>query len=406
MTTDQTLKVEYRPVSDLIPYARNARTHSDAQVAQIAGSIREFGFTNPVLLDGDRGIIAGHGRVLAARKLKLESVPTIELAWMTEAQKRAYVIADNQLALNAGWDKALLSLELADLQDLAFDLPLLGFSDQELATLLRNMEAPTEGLTDADAAPETPTAVWVRPGDLFALGAHRVLCGDATDADAVASLMEGSKATMAFSDPPYNVGYSGGATGKRKAIANDDLGDQFYGFIGSACQSVLSATDGGVYLCMSSSELHTLQRAFVAAGGHWSTFVIWAKDNFTLGRSDYQRQFEPILYGWREGARHFWCGGRDQGDVWQVPKPRTNPLHPTQKPVALVERAIGNSSKPGDVVLDLFLGSGSTLIAAERLGRACYGMELDPAYVQVVIERWEAFTGQKAVKLEGPDDAA
>ncbi len=399
--SDQTLQVEYRPIGELIPYARNARTHSDAQVAQIAASIREFGFTNPVLLDGDRGIIAGHGRVLAARKLRMESVPCIEIGWMSEAQKRAYILADNQLAITAGWDKELLALELADLKGLAFDLPLIGFNEAELATLLRNVEQPAEGLTDPDDAPDMPKEVWVQPGDLFVLGEHRVLCGDATDSGHVARLVGEQRAALAFTDPPYNVAYQGGAPGRRKKIANDDLGDGFYGFLVSVAKNLLAVTDGACYVCMSSSELHTLQRAFLEAGGHWSTFVVWAKDNFTLGHADYQRQFEPIWYGWREGTKHFWCGGRDQGDVWSVPKPRVNPLHPTQKPVALAERAIGNSSRPGDVVLDLFLGSGSTLIAAERLGRACYGMELDPAYVQVVLERWEAHTGRTAAKVGG-----
>ena len=210
---------------------------------------------------------------------------------------------------------------------------------------------------------------------------------------------------MAFTDPPYNVAYgeTGGAskTGLQRTIRNDDLGEGFYDFLLAACRNILSHTDGAVYIFMACAELHTLQRAFVDAGGHWSTFIIWAKNTFTLGRSDYQRQYEPILYGWREGAKHHWRGDRDQGDVWSFDKPTSSPLHPTTKPVPLVQRAVENSSDPGDVVLDLFLGSGSSLIACERSGRTCYGMELEPAYVDVAVLRWEAFTGEKAVREEG-----
>ena len=241
-----------------------------------------------------------------------------------------------------------------------------------------------------------------QPGDLWSLGDHRVVCGDATNREAVQRLVGGSRNEMAFTDPPYNVNYGnhGGApqTNKR-TIANDNLGDQFEPFLEKVCKNLLEFTDGAVYICMSSSELH-LQKAFVAAGGHWSTFIIWAKNTFTVGRSDYQRQYEPILYGWREGAKHNWCGDRDQGDVWHVDKPTANPLHPNMKPLSLIEKAIQNSSKPGDKVEDLFLGSGSTLIACERTGRTCYGMELDPLYIDVARMRWEAFTGEKATKEE------
>jgi DNA modification methylase len=218
----------------------------------------------------------------------------------------------------------------------------------------------------------------------------------------VERLLGGARASMALTDPPYNVAYGNhsGAlkTGRRRAIQNDGPGQGFYDFLLKACQNLLSVTDGAVYICMSSSELHTLQRAFVDAGGHWSTFIIWAKDTFTLGRSDYQRQYEPILYGWREGVRHHWCGDRDQGDVWSFPKPLASPLHPTMKPVPLVQQAVEDSSQPGDVVLDLFLGSGSTLIGCEHTGRVCYGLELEPEYVDVAVMRWEAFTGKKARK--------
>jgi DNA modification methylase len=366
-------------------------------VAQIAASIRQFGFTNPVLVDGENGIIAGHGRVLAARKLKLEQVPVIELGNMSAAQKRAYVLADNQLALNAGWDEALLRLELADLSELGFDLGLIGFGAGELERLLAGSK---EGLTEDDEAPALPEQAVTRPGDLWVLGDHRLLCGDATVPGDVERVLGGQLADMTWTDPPYNVAYGSSAKdrirGNKRKILNDDLGAGFEAFLHDACANVLSVTKGAVYVCMSSSELHTLQRAFTAAGGKWSTFVIWAKHTFTLGRSDYQRQYEPILYGWPNGHDRYWCGARDQGDVWFVDKPARNDLHPTMKPVALVERAIRNSSKSRDIVLDPFGGSGSTLIACEKARRQARLIELDPRYCDVIIRRWQEWTGEQA----------
>ena len=266
------LQIAWRPLGELIPYARNPRTHTDAQVAQIAASIREFGWTNPVLVDGANGIIAGHGRVLAARKLGLERVPVIELAHMSEAQKRAYVLADNQLALNAGWDEALLRLELADLSELGFDLGLIGFGAGELERLLAG-EGRT-GLTEDDEAPALPEQAVTRPGDLWVLGEHRLLCGDATVLADVERVLDGQLADMTFTDPPYNVDYGSSAKdklrGKKRQILNDDLGSGFEAFLHDACANILAVTKGAVYVCMSSSELHTLQRAFTAAGGKWS----------------------------------------------------------------------------------------------------------------------------------------
>jgi DNA modification methylase len=373
------LQIAWRPLGELIPYARNPRTHSDAQVAQIAASIREFGWTNPVLVDGRNGVIAGHGRVLAARKLGLERVPVIELAHMSEAQRRAYVLADNQLALNAGWDQELLRLELADLSDLGFDLQLIGFGDGELERLLAGTKA---GLTEDDDAPELPEQAVTKPGDLWVLGEHRLLCGDATVLVDVERVLDERLADMTFTDPPYNVDYGSSAKdklrGNKRKILNDNLGSGFEAFLLDACTSILSVTKGACYVCMSSSELHTVQRAFTSAGGKWSTFVVWAKNTFTLGRADYQRQYEPILYSWPTGHDRYWCGARDQGDVWFVDKPARNDLHPPMKPVALVERAIRNSSKTRDIVLDPFGGSGSTLIACEKAGRQARLMELDP----------------------------
>jgi DNA modification methylase len=396
------LQISWRPLGELIPYARNPRTHTDAQVAQIAASIREFGWTNPVLVDGANGIIAGHGRVLAARKLGLERVPVIELGHMSEAQKRAYVLADNQLALNAGWDEALLRLELAELSELGFDLGLIGFGAGELERLLASDTR--TGLTEDDDAPALPEHAITRPGDLWLLGTHRLLCGDATVLADVERVLEGRLADMTFTDPPYNVDYGNSAKdkirGNRRKILNDDLGAGFQAFLQDACVNILSVTKGAVYVCMSSSELHSLQRAFTAAGGRWSTFVIWAKHTFTLGRSDYQRQYEPILYGWPAGHDRYWCGARDQGDVWFIDKPARNDLHPTMKPVALVERAIRNSSKSRDTVLDPFGGSGSTLIACAKCGRQARLVELDPKYCDVMVQRWQAWTGERAI-LEG-----
>ena len=346
------LQIAWRPLGELIPYARNPRTHSDAQVAQIAASIREFGWTNPVLVDGASGIFAGHGRVLAARKLGLERVPVIELAHMSEAQKRAYILADNQLALNAGWDDELLRLELADLSELGFDLGLIGFGAGELEQLLAGNSR--TGLTEDDEAPALPEQAVSRPGDLWVMGEHRLLCGDSTVLADVERVLNGQLADMTFTDPPYNVDYGSSAKdrlrGNKRKILNDDLGTGFETFLLNACVNILSVTKGAVYVCMSSSELHTLQRAFAAAGGKWSTFVIWAKHTFTLGRADYQRQYEPILYGWPSGHDRYWCGARDQGDVWFIDKPARNHLHPTMKPVALVERAVRNSSKSRDIV--------------------------------------------------------
>jgi DNA modification methylase len=396
-----TLNIEHIPVDRLIPYARNARTHSDEQVAQIAGSISEFGFVNPILVGDDDVIIAGHGRLLAARKVGLANVPVIRLGHLSEVQRRALVITDNKLSDNSGWDEELLALELEGLQAEDFDLDVLGFELDEIDRLLQGVVDETIGNTDDDAIPEAPEDPVTKPGDLWVLGDHRLLCGDATVLADVEKALGGGLADLCFTDPPYNVDYGASAGSK---ILNDNLGEGFETFLYDACVNILSVTKGASYICMSSSELHNLQKAFKAAGGHWSTFVIWAKNTFTLGRADYQRQYEPILYGWKEGVDHFWCGARDQGDVWFVDKPRKNDLHPTMKPVALVERAIRNSSKSRDIVLDPFGGSGTTLIASEKTGRSARLVELDPRYADVIVRRWQEFTGNAAT-LEGDDRA-
>jgi DNA modification methylase len=396
------LIVQKRSIEKLIPYIRNARTHSDQQVAQIAASIVEFGWSNPILVDGDNGVIAGHGRLLAARKLGLTEVPVIELAHLSPTQKRAYILTDNQLALRAGWDEALLRIELADLKLADFDLGLIGFDPDELDDLLAPEETITDGQTDDDQAPEVPDVPVSQPGDIWVLGNHRLLCGDATREEDYRALLGEERAALLWQDPPYNVDYSNSAEdklrGKDRPILNDNLGQGFHDFLRTALTPALARCDGAVYIAMSSSELDTLQSAFRAAGGKWSTFIIWAKNTFTLGRADYQRQYEPILYGWREGAQRHWCGDRNQGDVWNFNKPVKNDLHPTMKPVELVERALRNSSRPNDVVLDAFGGSGSTLIACEKTGRRCRMMELDPRYVDVIVRRWQDWTGKKATR--------
>ena len=396
-------RIEHWPTERLLPYARNARLHSPEQVAQIAASIAEFGFTNPILAGSDGVIVAGHGRLAAAGKLGLPTVPVVVLDHLTPTQRRALVIADNRLAERATWDEALLRVELEALQDEGFDLEVTGFDADDLAALLAGEEPDHAGQTEDDAVPEVPEEPISRPGDLWRLGPHRLLCGDATTAEAYAALLsDGERADMVFTDPPYNVNYANSAKdklrGKDRAILNDNLGEGFAEFLRAALALLVARCRGAIYIAMSSSELDALQSAFRAAGGHWSTFVIWAKHTFTLGRADYQRQYEPILYGWPEGAERYWCGDRDQSDVWQVKKPQRNDLHPTMKPVELVERAIRNSSRPGQVVLDPFAGSGTTLIAVEKTGRVARLMELDPKYVDVIVRRWQDWTGQEATR--------
>ncbi len=398
------LQVVRWPVERLIPYARNSRTHSEGQVAQIAASIAEFGWTSPILTGSDGIIIAGHARLQAARKLGMTEVPVIVLDHLNETQRRALVLADNRLAMNAGWDEAMLRVELESLREDDFDLGILGFADEEIEDLLAEQDGGAAGQTDEDAVPEKPETAVSLPGDVWILGQHRLLCGDSTQIDALEKVLAGGLADMTFTDPPFNVNY--GATmkdklrGKKRTILNDNLGEAFGGFLRDACANILTVTKGAIYICMSSSELHTLYRAFTESGGHWSTFVIWAKNTFTMGRADYQRQYEPMLYGWREGSQHYWCGARDQGDVWFVKKPVRNDLHPTTKPVELVERAIHNSSKSRDTVLDPFGGSGTTLIACERTGRQARLIELDPKYCDVIVQRYQDHCGNSAV-LDG-----
>jgi DNA modification methylase len=393
-------QIQLWAIDQIIPYERNARSHSDSQIAQIAASIGEFGFTNPILVNAKGQIIAGYARYLAARKRNLEQVPVIQLEHLTATQERAYRVADNQLALNASWNEEVLREELQALIDEAFQVNLIGLTEAELERLSASPELQVFQ-TDEDAAPKVAQVAVSRKGDVWTLDHHQVLCGDATESGTMNRLLAGSEAAMTVTDPPYNVAYRATSRkGTSRPIQNDDLGPDFERFLFEACRNILALTAGAVYLFMSSSELHTLYRAFTRAGGHYSTFLIWAKPHFTLGRSDYQRQYEPILYGWREGVNRFWCGARNQGDVWSFAKPAVNDLHPTMKPVALIEQAIQNSSHPGNVVLDPFGGSGSTLIACQKTGRDARLVEIDPLYVDVIVRRWQEFTGREAV-LEG-----
>jgi DNA modification methylase len=405
-TTDRTSApalakhIEHWPLDRLIPYARNARTHSDAQIAQIAASIREFGFTNPILVDTNDGIIAGHGRLLAARLLKLEQVPVIVLDHLTETQKRAYIIADNKLAENAGWNDELLQIELTALQEEGFELDLLGFDDSELAELLAAQVS--DGLTDEDAVPEiTDTPVTVA-GDLWLLGDHRVLCGDATAATDISRLMAGESADLVFTDPPYNVAYTG-YTEDHLTIRNDSMTpEQFQKFLESSFRSYRGVVKSGasLYVCHSSSMQREFQGAMETAGFRVRCQIIWAKNTFAWGFGRYKFQHEPIFYGHVTGEKDSWYGDKSQSTLWEEKKPAANRLHPTMKPVELVERALANSSKAGDVVVDLFGGSGSTLIGCERTGRKARLLEIDPKYAEVIVRRWQEYTGKQAT-LDG-----
>ena len=391
-------KVELWPIDKLIPYARNPRTHSDAQVAQIAASIAEFGFNNPILVDSKAGVIAGHGRLLAARKLKLAEVPVIVLDHLSETQKRAYILADNRLALNAGWDEELLRIELAALRDEEFNTGLLGFEDEELARLLAAQDA-KEGLTDEDAVPELPRTAITTPGDLWRLGEHRLLCGDAIISSDVERLMAGGASDLIFTDPPYNVDYEG-YTEERLKIRGDRMSpEQFQQFLLDTFSSYRQIAKPGasMYVCHSSSWQREFQNAMEATGFEVRCQIIWAKNTFAWGFGRYKFQHEPIFYAHVAGQKDPWYGDKSQSTLWQEKKPAANRIDPTAKPVELVERALMNSSKAGDIVADFFGGSGSTLIGCERRGRKGRLMEIDPIYADCIVQRWQGYTGQKAV---------
>jgi len=421
-------------VDNLQLYDRNARTHSPDQVRQLVQSMREFGFTNPVLVDEHNRVIAGHGRLLAATELGMVDIPCMVIDGLSDAQRRALVLADNKLALNAGWDVDLLLSELGELKLAGIDLDLMGFSLEEVDGMFAGQDGP-----DPDAAPDLPKVPVSKPGDLWRLGAHLVLCGDATKPADIGRLMDGAMADCVWTDPPYNVDYQA----KAGSIANDNLSDPaFLQFLLDSFGTMYAYVKkgGAVYIAHADTEGLAFRQAFKACGFKLSGCVIWRKDSLVLGRSDYQWQHEPILYGWRPGSAHRWFGGRKQTTIvdlgdgspfvamddgrWQVtignqtlvvegsakveelvpsvlvePKPKRSAEHPTMKPVALIERMLKHSARPHDLVLDPFGGSGSTLIAADRLGMEARLLELDPCYVDVIVKRWEDYTGRKAELL-------
>ena len=384
-------------VGELIPYASNSRTHSEEQIAQIAASIKEFGFNNPILLDGDKGVIAGHGRLLAARKLEMDKVPTIELAHLSETKKKAYILADNKLALNAGWDMDLLSVELTGLNDEGFDLSLIGFNETELADILADRN---EGLTDPDAVPDTPDDPVTCEGDVWLLGKHRLMCGDSTVATNVETLLGDVEPHLMVTDPPYGVEYSaswredalGGkrATGKVENDDNADWSEAWALFPGDVA-----------YVWHGDKQSPGTAGELTNCGFALRALIVWAKNNMVIGRGDYHYQHELCWYAVKKARKGHYCGGRKQTTVWEINKPlKSETGHSTQKPVECMKRPIENNSSPGQAVYEPFSGSGTTIIAGEMTGRAIYAMELSPAYVDVAVKRWQDFTGEQA-QLEG-----
>ena len=399
------LKIVQKPVDKLIPYVNNSRTHSDEQIAQIASSIKEFGWTNPILVDGENGIIAGHGRLMAARKLGYKEVPTIELKDLTETQRKAYIIADNRLALNAGWDNEMLTIELNDLLADGFALEMLGFDPKELSALLE--PEVVGGLTDEDAVPEVPEEPKTKLGDIYQLGKHRLMCGDSCSLTDMEKLCDGQLVDMWLTDPPYNVAVQGGnhANPERKnglKILNDKMPDEeFRQFLRDAYVTAdLVMKPGAVfYIWHADSEGYNFRGAAKDAGWAVRQCLIWKKSSIVMGRQDYHWKHEPCLYGWKEGAGHLWATDRKQTTILEFDRPSRNGEHPTMKPVALFEYQMLNNTKGGDIVLDSFGGSGTTMLAAEKHGRYARLMELDPKYCDVIVKRWEDFTGKKAVLL-------
>lgn len=391
------LEIIYKNIDDLIPYVNNTRTHSDEQVNQIASSIKEFGFTNPVLIDEQGGLIAGHGRVMGAKKLGLKEVPTITLNNLTETQKKAYIIADNKLALNAGWDEELLKLEIEALQDMDFNIDLLGFSDEELADLEIGLEDLPELDSDkADEVPEVEENPVIKLGDLIELGhnyQHRLLCGDSTSEDDVKRLMNGQKADMVFTDPPYGVSYSNNMNDKFNAIKNDDV------FLDGWIPLVQKYSKGFIFMWTSYQVLGQWLK-ITEPFGKLSNMVIWSKGGGGLGdlKGAFATDYEIALV-WNRKAE---LQDKRIGSVWSINKDNgASYVHPTQKPVELMEKGIFNCSRTRSIVMDLFLGSGSTLIACENLSRFCYGMELDEKYAQVIVQRYVDYTSNPKIKING-----
>lgn len=372
-------------VSDLIPYIRNARTHSESQVAQIAASIKEFGFLSPILIAEDNTILAGHGRLAAARKLGLKQVPCVKESHLTETQRRAYIIADNKLSLNAGWDEDMLAIELSELQGADFDLDLLGFDESELAGIFEEDKEVKDDDFDVEKELEKPT--FSKTGDIWTLGRHRLICGDSTKEETYRILMEGKKANLVVTDPPYNVNYEGSA-GK---IKNDNMAnDKFYNFLLDAFSNMekVMADDASIYVFHADTEGLNFRKAFNDAGFYLSGCCIWKKPSLVLGRSPYQWQHEPCLYGWKKKGKHQWYSGRKETTIWEFEKTKKNTDHPTMKPIPLLAYPITNSSMCNTLILDPFGGSGSTLIVCEQTDRSCYTIELDEKFCDVIVKRY------------------
>lgn len=394
-------KVQRRSVKSIIPYARNSRTHSDEQVAQIAASINEWGFTNPILIDIDGEIIAGHGRLLAAQKLGLKEVPCITAVGWSDAQKKAYVIADNKLALNAGWDNNLLSIELMELRDIDFNTDLIGFSPDELAELLKSSDV--EGLTDEDDIPDLPKVSVTVENDIWVMGKHRLMCGDSTLIDFVEKVMP-ETANMIFTDPPYLMDFTGGIHGDGSKsfnathgkIKNDKMskkeGDNFLDNINTI---IKLKVDGAFYITFYRLGIDQYYESFNRTGLKCRSLIIWDKGNHTLSNSDYMSMYEPMFYGWVNN--HKFYGGKNGMDIWRIKRTSKNDLHPTMKPVELCEKAIEDGSQVNGIVFDMFGGSGSTLIACEKKNRICRMLELDSKYCDVIIKRWQEFSGKLAI---------
>ena len=386
-------------IDRLIPYARNARTHSKEQVKQLRSSLREYGFVNPVLIDADFNIIAGHGRIMAAKEEGLTEIPCVFVEHLTDAQKKAYILADNRLALSAGWDDDLLMLEFADLKDMGFDLDLTGFDPGEIEKLFAAKDGSVKDDNfDVDAA--LNKAAFVLPGDIWTLGRHRLMCGDSTKETDITRLMAGKQANCVLTDPPYGIAYDKSKVGK---IQNDDLqGEKLYNFLLDSFVQMekAMAKDACIYIFHADTEGLNFRRAFDDAGFKLSSCCIWNKNMATFGRSDWKWKHEPILYGWKKSGRHVWHGDQKQTTVWDVDKPSKSEQHPTQKPIPLLAIPLRNSTVTNSIVLDPFAGSASTLICCEQLGRVCYTMELDEKYASASIRRYAELCGSDDITCE------
>lgn len=390
-----TTEMQLVPLGKLVPYINNARTHSPEQLTKLRSSLREFGFINPVIIDRDYNIIAGHGRVLAAKEEGIMEVPCVFVDYLTEAQKKAYILADNRMALDAGWDEELLRIEIESLQGEDFDVSLTGFEEQELADLFAIEGDKAAKDDDFELSAALEKASFVERGDLWIVGRHRLLCGDATRTEDVERLMDGKKANLVVTDPPYGVSFksSDGLT-----IQNDSMKDEeFYTFLLTAFQCMAEHLENGgsAYVFHADTEGLNFRKAFIDIGFHLAGVCIWVKNSLVLGRSDYQWQHEPVLFGWKKGGKHSWYSDRRQTTIWNYDKPKRNKNHPTSKPLDLLGYPICNSSQENAIVLDTFGGSGSTLMACEQLNRICHMMELDEKYASIILRRYVEDTGDK-----------